>query len=60
MVRVSLKNMCNKPQFLADKLKDFEKDPTAPKNKFVRFVLSRTWDSIKNCDWSIVPTLYAW
>ena len=58
--RGSLRYMCDKPKFLADKLKDFEKDPKSPKSKFVRFVLHRTWDAIKNCDWSIVPTLYVW
>jgi len=56
----SLRYIRDKPQFLANKLKDFEKDPKASKNKFVMYVLSRTWDAIKNCDWTIVPALYAW
>jgi|694.fasta_scaffold47262_6 hypothetical protein len=54
----SLRRIRDKPQFLTDRLNDFEKDPESPNSKFVTFVLERSWEAIKDCDWSIVPELY--
>jgi len=58
ITNASLKRMREDPKFLESKLNDFVEDPKSNKSKFIRFVLMTTWQSIKNCDWSVVPDLY--
>ncbi|NMF61155.1 hypothetical protein [Pseudanabaena yagii] len=53
-----LKQLCTDFGFMSDSFAEINTDSKSPNIRFIKFILSKTWQSIRFCDWSTLPDFY--
>jgi len=54
----TLRQLCEDPHFMDNSFLEMDTESKLSSVKFIKFVLSKTWQSVKFCDWSSLPEFY--